>query len=183
MINCCQMNSIRIIPISTGWKEITQTSIVLQRQSVISESTYKGFVFDPGIKWRICYCHAHHTWLRDRDVTWPRDQAHYRAKIPAQPSSCPMELPCAQPKTRKIGVAATCSSSGWEMFDLGTAQANSTEKYRPFCRRAPTSCKQFPASNSSPGSSRRHGLIFRRMCFTLVSAVRHAGRYSPLHHK
>ena len=54
---------------STGWKEIMRTSIVLHRYSVTSQSAM-GFIFDPGINWRVCYCPAHHTWL-----TW-RDHSH-----------------------------------------------------------------------------------------------------------
>ena len=59
-----------------------------------------------------------------------------------------------------------------EMFDLGTSQRPVQLKTsKRFCRRAPRSCKQFLASSSSPGSSRRHVLRFRRMCFTQVSGI------------
>ena len=65
------------------------------------------------------------------------------------------------------------------MFDLGIAQRPIPLKISGrFCRRAPTSCQQFPASNSSPGSSRKRGLRSRRMCF--ASGVRLAERHSPL---
>ena len=37
---------------TTGWKEITRTSIVLQRHSVTSQSA-RGFAFDPGIMTRL----------------------------------------------------------------------------------------------------------------------------------
>ena len=86
--------------------------------------------------------------------------------------SCPKEIPCARPKRRKTGVATACSCSVCEMFDLGTSQRPVPLKTSErFCRKAPRSYKQFSASNTSPGSSRRHGLSFRRMCFTLVSGM------------
>ena len=87
-------------------------------------------------------------------------------------SSCPLEIPCARPKRHRTGVATTCSFSVCEMFDLGTSQRPVPLKTSVrFCRRAPRSCKQFPASNSSPDSSRRHDLRFRRICFTQVSGI------------
>ena len=64
------------------------------------------------------------------------------------------------------------------MFDLGTAQRLVPLKLSGrFCRREPTSCEQFQASSSSPGSCRRHGLRFRRMCITLVSGMPGGIRY------
>ena len=49
--------------VCTGWKEITRTSIGLQRYSATSQSS-RGFVFDPGIKCRVYYCPVHITWLQ-----------------------------------------------------------------------------------------------------------------------
>ena len=115
----------------TGWKEITRTSLVLQRYSVTSQPA-RGFVFDPGIKWRVCYCPVQcpvsttRDWRDcDCDVTLPR--AQFLPDV-SRESSCPVEIPCARPKRHKIGVATT-SSFSWErdVWPGNGTQASSTE--------------------------------------------------------
>ena len=163
-------------PPVTGWKENTRTSIVLQRHSVTSQSA-RGFAFDPGIKWRVCYFPVHHTWLT---WLWSWREITTRTILPdaSKESSCPVEFPCARPKRRKIGAPTTCSFSGCEVFDPGTAQKPVPLKTSwRLCRRGPTRCEQFPASSSSPDRCRRQGLRFRRMCITLVSGMPGGIRY------
>ena len=109
-------------------------------------------------------------------VTW-RYHAHNFAR-------CQQRIPMSggnSLRTTKKAQNWCCSNllfSGCEMFDLGTVQRPVLLKTSGwFCRRAPTSCEQFPASSRSPGRCRRHGVRFRRMCITLVSGMPGGIRY------
>ena len=94
---------------ATEWKENMRTSIVLERHSVTSQSA-RGLVFDPDIKWRVWLPRPPHVTDVTVIVTWPHVLSR---QMPARPSSCPMEIPCARPKRRKTGVALQQTALFW----------------------------------------------------------------------
>ena len=72
--------------------------------------------------------------------------------------------------------------SGCEMFDLGTAQRSTPLKtLGRFCRRAPTSCKQPPASNNSQGRVRPVAQLVERRTPNLLPVRARVRDASALH--